>query len=586
MNFATRAIPPLKLMEGFMDDIRNVKGFNASPYSLDMVLLNNIDKKQWDMQVALIQKNLTALVIDKAFESFPKEVHDDTVIEIKRILLERIKNLPKIANDYFKVINNFAVLRGTDKDDWFEIERMINGNTKVTAYRIKKGKKEEVFYQRVYNKNNTKEIWIYGLDDEDVFKIHGKGSRLIKVRIIGGQNNDTYDIENGKNVKVYDYKSKKNTYKTNKGNLKRTDDYETNVYNYTKLKTNINQIVPSIGSNPDDGFKIGIMDTYTTYGFERNPFTAQHIFSGAYFFSTQGYEFDYSGEFANVIGTMNFGFDGKFTSPNYAINFFGYGNGTPNLDDDKGLDFNRVKLRTVRIAPSLIWRGALGASFKTSISYESIEVQETINRFITDFLNTQDEIEQNFFGVDAKYYYENQDNKAFPTLGMMTSLQVGFKFNGDQTDRGFAYIIPQLGFDYKLVSNGRLVLATKLKAHVNLGDDFEFFQAASIGAHDGLRGYRSQRFTGKSAFYQNTDLRFNFRKRKTGLLPIQIGIYGGFDYGKVWIDDVLQNFDNDNWNTSVGGGVFINAADLITGNISAFNSDDGMRIAFTLGVGF
>ena len=588
MNFATRIIPPLKLMEGFMDDVRNVKGFNASPFSLDMTLLNKTSRKHWDEQVALIQENLTATIIDNAFESFPKEVHDETVVEIKRVLLKRVENLPKIANEYYKVLNKIAVITGTDKDDWFDIERLPNGNTKVTAYRIKNGKKEEIFHQRTYNGNDTKEIWIYGLDDKDVFKTFSKGNKMIQVRLIGGQNNDTYAIENGKRVKFYDYKSKKNEIETNKGIKKLTDNYEINVYNHAKLKNNLNQLIPSIGANPDDGFKIGIMDTYTTYGFERNPFSAQHTFLGAYYFATQGYELSYNGEFANIIGNMNLGIEGKFTSPNYAINFFGYGNGTPNFDDALGLDFNRVKLRTIKIAPSLIWRGSTGAVLKTSISYESVEVEETQGRFINDFLNTIEEIEQEFFGIDTKYHFENKDNQAFPTLGMMTSLQVGYKINGNETDKGFAYIIPELGFDYKLVPNGRLVLATKLKAHINIGDDFEFYQGASIGANDGLRGYRSHRFTGKESFYQNTDLRFNFRKRKTGLLPIQIGVYGGFDYGRVWVDDslLLPGFDSDTWNTSIGGGIFIIAADLMTGNISAFNSDDGLRIAFTLGVGF
>ena len=156
-------------------------------------------------------------------------------------------------------------------------------------------------------------------------------------------------------------------------------------------------------------------------------------------------------------------------------------------------------------------------------------------------------------------------------------------------DKGFAYLIPEIGFDNKLVPNGRLVLATKLKAHLNFGDDFEFYQAANIGANNGLRGYRNERFTGKNAFYQKTDLRFNFRKIKTGLLPLQIGLYGGFDYGRVWVDnDLVSNSDynSENWNTSVGGGVFVNAADMITGNLSLFNSDDGLLIAFTFGFGF
>ncbi len=184
-------------------------------------------------------------------------------------------------------------------------------------------------------------------------------------------------------------------------------------------------------------------------------------------------------------------------------------------------------------------------------------------------------------GIEAVYNFDNQDNKAFPTLGMHTGLQVGYKANLDKSN-GFGYIIPTLGFDYKLVSSGQLVFATNLKGHINIGDDFEFYQAASLGASDGLRGYRNQRFTGKNAFYQSTDLRLNLRKIRTGLLPVNIGIYGGVDYGRVWLED-----DNSKkWHNSFGGGIFANAADLMTFQISYFTADDGARIAFGLGFGF
>ena len=594
MKIGTRIIPPLKLMEGFMDNIRNVRGFNSSPYSLDMIILNGADKILWDEQVAFIQKNITPSRIDEAFKAFPEEVQDETIVEIKRILLERLKNLPSISNGYYKVLSKFGVITGTDKDDLFEIERLPKGQTKVTGYRIIKGEKGSVFHQRTYSNNYTKEIWIYGLDDDDTFNVFGQGDNYIKVRIIGGQNKDSYDIKNGTKVKIYDYKTKKNEFLTNKGSRKLTDDYETNVYNYTKLKNNLNQVVPAIGSNPDDGFKIGFLDTYTTYGFERNPFTSQHIFSGAYFFATNGFSLSYNGEFANVIGRMNLGVNAQFTSPNYAINFFGFGNSTPNFDDDLDLDYNRVKLRTIKFAPSLIWRGDLGASFTTSLSYEQVEVEETENRFINDFIDFTDEIDQNFYGASLKYHFKNADSDAFPTLGMMASLELGYKLNADETDKGFAYVVPELGFDYKLVSSGQLVLATKLKAHINIGDDFEFYQAASIGASDGLRGYRNQRFTGESSFYQNIDVRLNLRKIRTGLLPLNIGFFGGFDYGRVWVDNELVNnsffpsgdFNSDKWNTSIGGGFFANAADILTLQLSFFTSDDGGRFAFGLGFGF
>ena len=187
-----------------------------------------------------------------------------------------------------------------------------------------------------------------------------------------------------------------------------------------------------------------------------------------------------------------------------------------------------------------------------------------------------------FMALTQIYEFENKDNDAFPTLGMHTSLKVGYK-NNVNTEKGFGYIIPNLGFDYKLIPSGQLVLATDIRAHLNLGNDFEFYQGATLGANNGLRGYRFQRFTGKTAFSQSTDVRWNFGSLKTGLLPIHIGIYGGVDYGRVWID----NDNSDKWNNSFGGGFFVTMAKMMTANVSAFNGgDDGLRLAFRLGFGF
>ena len=595
LSLATTVLPSLRLMKSYSDDLKNPKWFNLEPYPLDMALINQSNRDVWNTQVKHIVEHLTDAVIDEAFTYFPPEINQETIQEIKRKLKGRRSNLQKISDNYYSHINQFAIIKGTDKDDWFEVERLPKGDTKVTAYRIKKGEKADVFHQRTYSSNDTKEIWIYGLDDDDVFKVSGEGDQLIKVRLIGGQNKDTYNIENGKKVKLYDYKTKASEFVTNKGNKKLTDDYETNVYDYKKLKNNSNQFIPTLGSNPDDGFKIGFSNTLTSYSFERNPFTSQHTISAGYYFATQGFDLAYKGEFANVVGSMNLGVNTKFTSPNYAVNFFGYGNATPNPEADENdgfdtnLDYNRVKLRTLEFYPTLVWRGRLGASFELGISYESIEVEETEGRFINDeFIGDNVDVNDDFYGIHAKYKFENSDNKAFPTLGMLFAIETGYK-NNTSKSKGFGYVIPELGFNYKLEPNGQLVLATKFKGQINLGDDFEFYQGANLGANNGLRGYRNERFTGKSAFVQSTDLRLNLRKIKTGLLPLNIGLYGGFDYGRVWVDNDLlldASHHSNNWNTSIGGGIFANAADMMTLNISAFNSDDGLRLAFKVGFGF
>ncbi|KJD31589.1 phosphoesterase [Tamlana nanhaiensis] len=595
MAFGSRAIPALKLMEGFNETVRNVKGFNLSPFPLDMMLLSETTKTEWDEQVSLIQKTLTEELMNKAFENFPKEIQDETVSEIKRVLKARLNNLPEIAEAYYNALNKKVMIKGTDKDDFIDVERLPNGHTKVSIYRNKKGERATLFFEKTFSHNTTKELWIYGLDDKDIFTVFGDGNNLIKTRLIGGQNNDTYTIENGKKVKLYDYKSKENTFTTNRGGKTLSNNYETNVYHYKKPKNNTNQILPSIGFNPDDGVKMGFADTFTTYGFARNPFTSQHNFSGAYYFATSGFELGYHGEFANAIGNWNFAINTKFTSPNYAVNFFGFGNSTPNpeANENDGLDvdlnYNRVKLQTLEFAPALIWRGALGASFKVGISYQNIEVEETANRFINLYLNNnKEEVNHNFLGADVTYHFKNTDDDAFPTMGMAFSFNAGYRNNLNEA-KGYGYIIPELSFDYKLVHSGQLVFATKSRAHFNLGDNFEFYQAANIGAKTGLRGFRNERFSGKTAFSQSSDLRLNFKKFRTGILPISIGVFGGFDIGKVWVDDnfITNTMHNsDTWNTSIGGGAFANLSNLTALNVSAFNSDDGLRFAFALGFGF
>lgn len=588
MGFATRAIPSLKLMEGFHPEIRNVKGFNSSPntFSLDKYLLPKTHLEDWIEQAKFIQEHIDAELISKAFMDFPIEVQDDTAEDIKEILLSRKQQLQETAKTYFEIISKRIVILGTDKDDYFVVKDIGNGITEVTGHRIKDGKKADVFFHKKIDKKVTKDIWIYGLDDDDYFEVIGGKKIGPKLKLIGGQNNDIYNVKKRRKAKIYDYKGQKNTFETHGGAKRLTDNYNINTYDPFKAKNSINQLIPSIGANPDDGLKIILSDTYTSNGFIQQPFTSQHTFNAAFYFATSGYDFSYTGEFARTLGNASLELALKYTSPNFSINFFGLGNETPNFDDSLDFDFNRVKIKNKSFAPSLIWNGRFGSKFRLGASYESIEVEENDGRFVEDFYTSNTDLVSgnSFLGVDAKYSFENASGGSFPTLGLVASLHTGYKaYLNDESDKGgFGYIIPSLAIDYQLHPTGIVVLASKLKSHINFGEDFEFYQGASIGAEDGLRSYRFQRFTGKSSFYQSTDLRVSLKRVRTSVIPIVVGVYGGFDYGRVWISDDTSNI----WHTSYGGGIFVNGLNLITARTSVFGSDDGARINFGLGFSF
>jgi hypothetical protein len=435
-----------------------------------------------------------------------------------------------------------------------------------------------------YKKSLAKELWIYGLGGDDTFIINGKGSRKMLVRVMGGPDQDKYIAENGHKVKIYDFESQVNDVsQSGNAKVKLSDTYNLNSYDYQKPIYNIFGSLPSVGYNPDDGVKVGVALNYTINGFKRAPYTQKHSLNANYFFATSGYELLYRGAFPHVLGKWDFVMDMQYTSPNFSANFFGFGNETPEYDDFD-LDFNRVKMRTIKALPSLRWMGELGSSAAVQAGFERYKVERTVGRFISEFGVVDPEVfnYKNFADLNANYTFENYDNAANPTMGMTFSITGGYKYSIDDSSRSFPYAESLLGINYRLSASGKWVLATVVKGRALFDNDFEFYHAATVGGDTDLRGFRNQRFTGKQSLFHSTDLRWNLGKLKNGLAPIRYGVFGGFDYGRVW----LENDNSEKWHQSFGGGAWLNGVNLLIAKLSLFVSSDGPRLSFGLGFGF
>ena len=206
LSFLTRAVPGLRKMQSYDVDLRSEKWFASSPYHLDLNLINNSEWSEWEKQAKYLQANVTDKVIEQAFQAIPKEIKGETINDIKKKLKGRRNNIMKIAKNYFIYLNKFEVIAGTQKKDNFIITRHPEGKTTIEVHR-----KDLDILHRTFSKEETNEIWIYGLDGKDTFTVQGEGDDLISIKILGGKKNDTYDFKNHKKVKLYDFKSKNNT---------------------------------------------------------------------------------------------------------------------------------------------------------------------------------------------------------------------------------------------------------------------------------------------------------------------------------------------------------------------------------------
>lgn len=576
-------IPAIRHMKKYGDEIKNIKWFNRQAYNLDLTLIRDATEEDWAREAKWVSENLSDAQIEKAFESMPSEIRDASVESIKASLKKRRGDLEKYARKYYPVLMKTVVVSGTDKSEKYLIERNRK-ETKITIFHLKKDGKEEKTFERVYQTSETKEIWVYGLSGEDKFEVKGRPNRM-KLRLLGGPDNDSYVTERGRKVRIYDFKYKDNDYADAKGATKTiSNDYALNTYDYKRPAYNVFAGYPMMLFNPDDGIKLGAFVNYKVNGFHRNPFTQKHSLGAYYYFSTGGYELLYDGVFPKAVGNWSFRLKGRYTSGNFSQNYFGLGNDTPNYDDDLKFSYNRVKVRSVSAAPTLEWKGEQGGSAYVQGLYERIQVARSSNRFIGQPGAVDPDVfqYQNFADINAGYRFENYDNVGFPTMGFLFYLKGGYKWNLDDKTRRLPYAESAFGMTQKLSTSGRFVLASMVKGKMLFENDYEFYQAATVGGDADLRGFRNQRFAGRSAFYHTTDLRWNIYKWKTPVAPLTLGALAGFDYGRIW----LSGEDSKTWHKSGGIGIWISGLNLVTGRVSYFVSDDGGRLFVGVGFGF
>ena len=575
-----------KRYTAYKEDIQYPNEFHFNALPLDRTLLRNSTREDWHKQVEFIQNTLTPEIVDNAFNKLPQEIQGEKTESLKTILLNRKDNLKNIVNAFYDNLTKFTLLTATDKDDYIDIESDAN-QVKVTMYRNKGGDRDDKFSERVFKVDETKEIWIYALQDDDIFTFTGISNK-IKIRLIGGHGDDEY-IMNGKakNVNIYDHKSLENTItKKSKAKVKLADDYVQNTYDNKRNIFKVNNFLPKIGFNVDDGFLIGASNIFTYNGFERNPFTYKHTINAGYYFATDGFDIGYEGEFAHVLGKYNLVVGGRLTSPNFAVNFFGFGNDSQNPEDELERDFNRVRFESLNAKVGFRKSTKYGTTFTHLLTLQSIEIERTNGRFLDfigdDLLADDPEFfnKKTFLGAQTAFNFTSLNDGLNPSKGMNFDLKLGAKLNLDNTDRAYAYLNPNLEFYNPLTSDDRLVLRTQVLSEINFGNQYEFYQAASAGSNNALRGYRRDRFIGDQSLVGSGDLRYSFNQFKTSVVPLQFGIFAGYDIGRIWVDNSTSN----TWNDNYGGGLWFTAADILQATFKAFYGDDDLFFSFQVNV--
>ncbi|HXA01048.1 MAG TPA: metallophosphoesterase, partial [Cytophagaceae bacterium] len=550
-------------LQNFGYDYKDIIGLNKSAASIDRRFLSTISETEWIAIADSLKLSVTDKVIEDAIHRLPEsifKIHGDEIISK---LKSRRDKLPDAAKAYYRVLAKYVNVYTSNKNEKFVVQRLNDNETKVSIYKIgKDGETKHKIFERIFYRKQTKEVRLYGLSGNDIFTVTGNTKKGIKIRIIGGDGNDTITDQSKvagipKKTIVYD------NLEGNQFNLNRETNREMSkdpaINNPSQDKFFYNYLGPqaTLFYNQDDGLFAGGGFLYKRYKFRRTPYAEQHRLMVSVATNTGSKKVEYEGDIKGLFLGLDLGIKFLAYTPAFVINYFGYGNESKNLHQP--IPFNRVRLNKIIFNPSI--NKTLTSFFTVGIGpkFERYRIDKVPGVYIDTTLALTD---QNLFaarqygGVRSFFRLGTKDSPVNPKRGMLWTAEANwmkeFK-SGNSTYSQYLsdfifYISPNLPF--------QLTFAGRIGGGLNYGD-FQFYQANTLGMTDHLRGFRKTRFVGDKSFYQNFETRLQVLKFNAYLFPGKLGILGFIDNGRVW----ARGERSDTWHTGYGGGLWASIFD-------------------------
>lgn len=567
--------------QGFDHKVKNVKGLAFNARYFDRSFITEPDLNVWLETAFSVQKGLSDTVIHTAIASFPEEVYKISGQEIEAKLKSRRNLLQNYAEGLYLFLAKEVDVVGTNQRELFKVKRLSNGNTQVSVWALtkKKGKLKEQIYNREFKYDETKEIRLYGLKGKDKFVVDGEASRAIKVRLVGGQNKDSIiDVSSikkpGKSLLVYDRKDKNNFIQKGKETrLKLSKKKAVNQYNRKQYKYDKTLPILGAGFNIDDGFFIRGGANIKRYNFRDS---TQHKIGGTFAFQTQAFSIEYEGRYSAISQFFDLELSAVLSVPRNVDNFFGIGNETKKITNDKS--YYRVRYENAQINPMLVHRVNKNVEYKFGAFYQYFNVNDTADRYIGNTeingLDSLAYINHHFAGLNAGLEIDTRNSNVLPIRGVYwVSTATGY-YGLDENSKNLIKLSSDLRFYLSLRTDPRLVFAFRVGGSVNIGD-YEFFHANFIGGKTNLRGFRSNRFAGDHSFYQNTEIRFKLSNLRTYIFNGQTGFYLFNDIGRVWV----AGEESTRWHDGYGVGLWITPFEFTALTFSYnMSSDDKMFV--------
>jgi hypothetical protein len=544
-------LKPYIKFQSFDKSYRNIQGLNMNARNLDHRFLSSLDFADFQSITDSVVAALTDDVIEGAMRQWPEPVfavNGQEMIETGRI---RRDKLSEVAEKFYRMHARSVDVVGSNKHERFEVTRLNADDTEVVVYKTNaEGEVREEIYRRVMNRRETKEIVLYGLDGADQFVIRG-ASGGIKVHAMGGTGIDTFvDESTGEGIVFHDSRGENHIRPAPRTSVKLSDDPERN--DYTGF-FEFPQTYPVALAyyTTDDGLVVlgGAADI--RHSFRKDPYAKRQVVSGSYATSTNALGLSYTGSFKQTYGWWDQGVALQLENDNNFHSFYGLGNET---GSEAPLDTFRIRVGggDLRLPIERTFEPGVSLSIAPLLRLTNVrDDQERLLGMDQPGLSEPTLDPQWYAGAHLTLDFVSQDEMTNPRHGFgWPSTLSGYTGLHNAPD-DYATLETAIVSYVSLRTRRQVTLALRVGGAHNFGI-FPFYGANTIGSNGSVRGYRSDRFSGRSSLYGNAELRLELFRAGGVLVPGAVGLNGFFDVGRVWTDGESSR----EWHPGYGGGIW------------------------------
>jgi hypothetical protein len=315
---------------------------------------------------------------------------------------------------------------------------------------------------------------------------------------------------------------------------------------------------PAAGYDDDDRLYVGVGYHFINKKWRKLPFSSKHDLSVHYSISQKAFSATYKGLFHEAIGKWDLALKANYDAVRWTF-FHGLGNETPFIDDR---EFFQMRTKE--------WFGSIGinrkvgrSSFDITGFFNNVKIINDTGRFVVKNLLPLDPKlfnSNSYAGLRVGFNIAHLNDSIVPTRGITFFANASHIQDLRESDKSFQNFSGVVQFFVPLVS--KFSLAIKAGA-ATITETPNFYHYVSIGGAQNLRGFDRDRFWGKSAFYNNNELRF-ITPIRSYIMNGHIGLLAFLDDGRVW----MPSETSDTWHYGYGGGLLIAPFHLLSAQVT------------------